>query len=62
MNLPLFAQIAVDRLAADPSLRSEKQLDALLAAYAFQYAMPVEREVADAARALCRRRFPVMAD
>lgn len=55
--LPLYAQIAIDRLAADASLRTPAKLDELIEAYRGTYGLPSNPSERDRAHAEARRRF-----
>lgn len=55
--LPLFAQIAVDRLHMDGALRTVEQLNALLDAYAKTYGQACDDPTRRAAYSVAARRF-----
>lgn len=55
--LPLFAQVAIERLNADDGLRTEAMLDELLQRYAEFYRMTVDIETCAAAHHISARRF-----
>lgn len=55
--LPLFAQVAIERLNADEGLRNGAMLDELLQRYAEFYRMTVDIETCAAAHHICARRF-----
>lgn len=55
--LPLFIQIAIDRLSTDESLRTPESLNLLIDAYADTYRMPVADADRERAHAEARRRF-----
>lgn len=55
--LPLFAKIALDRLANDSKLRNSKILDELLQSYADFYLMKVDMITCLATHSMCKRRF-----
>ncbi len=55
--LPLFAKIALDRLASDSNLRNSKMLDELLQSYADFYLMKVDMITCLATHCMCKRRF-----
>lgn len=55
--LPLFAKVAIERLDCAEHLRTAKQLDELLQAYATTYGLKVDLETCAAAHTICARRF-----
>lgn len=55
--LPLYAKVAVDRLACDYSLRSSAKLDELLCAYATCYQLTVDILTCANAHRICASRF-----
>jgi hypothetical protein len=55
--LPLFLQIAIDRLVSDSSLRRASALDELIDSYAATYGMPVADADRARAHAEAGRRF-----
>jgi hypothetical protein len=55
--LPLYAQIAIERLDRDASLRDGARLDELLNGYARSMCRTVDLETCAAAHRVCARRF-----
>ena len=55
--LPLYARIAVERLDADPDMRTGQTLDELMVAYAQTMGKTVDLETCAAAHHTCARRF-----
>lgn len=60
--LPLYAQLAVERLDRDERLRTGAQLDELLKAYAQATSHTVDLETCASAHRACARRFYDFAD
>lgn len=59
LSLPLFAQMAVERLAADNALRNSHTLDALLDSYAKSTGAACDEAMRESVQLLCGRRFGV---
>ena len=57
LHLPLWARDAIERLDACSDLRSQRQLDELLDAYAKTYGVQVDDAIRTAAQRICRDRF-----
>lgn len=57
-SLPLYAQVAIERVSNDHTLRSVDNLNYLLMGYAKTYGLVVEDDVRKAALAICEDRFP----
>lgn len=57
LHLPLWARIAIERLDACSELRTQRQLDAFLDAYAKTYGTEVDETTRAAAKLICRQRF-----
>lgn len=56
-HLPLWAGIAIERLDACSELRTQRQLDEFLNAYAKTYGTEVDETTRTAAKLICRQRF-----
>jgi len=54
---PLWARIAIERLDACSELRTQRQLDEFLDAYAKTYGTEVDETTRTAAKLICRQRF-----
>lgn len=57
-SLPLYAQVAIERVSNDNTLRSVDNLNYLLMGYAKTYGLAVDDDVRRAALAICEDRFP----
>lgn len=56
-SLPLWAQVAIERLDACTELRNQAMLDELLTGYARTYGAAVPPEIRSAVRQICHLRF-----
>ncbi len=56
-HLPLWAKVAIERLDAASELRTQRQLDEFLDAYAKTYGASVDEDTRASARHICRHRF-----
>lgn len=56
-HLPLWARVAIERLDACSDLRTQRQLDEFLDAYAKTYGTEVDEATRTAARRICQERF-----
>lgn len=56
-HLPLWARVAIERLDACNDLRTQRQLDELLDAYAKTYGVQVDDATRAAAQRICQDRF-----